>query len=396
MEKYKILVVPSDTAGVGHYRSINPHICLQEMFPDDFHVDIEFKPTLDNDDYLKKYHLIHCHRTLGPYEKTEELFKKLKKFGIKLVLDLDDYWATDYRHPAFTLMKHHNLEKKIINNLRHAEYISTTTPYFAQQIKKINNKVIIIPNAIDPRKKQFQSNPEENERIRVGWLGGSSHLHDLKLLGKLATTVQKTNPKTQMVVCGFDLRGTMTVIDKNTGETTQRPIKPEESVWYQYEKLFTNDYTLIPEKYKKSLLEFKKGNYLEDKNEFYRRVWTQPLNKYAENYNLFDISLAPLVDSAFNRAKSQLKVIEAGFHKKALIAQNIEPYRLDTKHGENCFLVDHKRNKKDWAKYVKTLINNPNMIEDMGEKLYERVHKRYDIRTVTKKRKDFYLKILQE
>ena len=31
----------------------------------------------------------------------------------------------------------------------------------------------------------------------------------------------------------------------------------------------------------------------------------------------------------FNKVKSQLKVIEAGFHKKALIAQNFGPYQID-------------------------------------------------------------------
>ena len=42
--------------------------------------------------------------------------------------------------------------------------------------------------------------------------------------------------KVQFVLCGFDLRGTMTMIDQKTGEQKQRPIKPKESVWYQYER----------------------------------------------------------------------------------------------------------------------------------------------------------------
>ena len=32
--------------------------------------------------------------------------------------------------------------------------------------------------------------------------------------------------KVQFVVCGFDLRGKMTVIDQKTGKATQRDIKP--------------------------------------------------------------------------------------------------------------------------------------------------------------------------
>ena len=64
-------------------------------------------------------------------------------------------------------------------------------------------------------------------------------------------------------------------------------------------------------------------------NEPYRRVWTKPITSYASNYNLFDISLAPLKESTFNKVKSQLKVIEAGFHKKAIIAQDFGPYQID-------------------------------------------------------------------
>ena len=35
--------------------------------------------------------------------------------------------------------------------------------------------------------------------------------------------------------------------------------------------------------------------------------------------------------------KSQLKVIEAGFYKKALIASQVGPYTLDLKHALNQF-----------------------------------------------------------
>jgi hypothetical protein len=46
--------------------------------------------------------------------------------------------------------------------------------------------------------------------------------------------------KIQFVLCGFDTRGTVTMIDQKTGEQKQRPIKPEESVWCRYEEIFTN------------------------------------------------------------------------------------------------------------------------------------------------------------
>jgi glycosyltransferase involved in cell wall biosynthesis len=107
------------------------------------------------------------------------------------------------------------------------------------------------------------------------------------------------------------------------------------------------------------------------------------------NYNQFDISLAPLVDSVFNNNKSQLKIIEAGFHKKALIASNVEPYSSDLtsilNYGGgfndkgNCLLVDPNKNHKQWGQHMKRLIDNPNLIEDLGNKLYETVKDKFSL-----------------
>ena len=104
----------------------------------------------------------------------------------------------------------------------------------------------------------------------------------------------------------------------------------------------------------------------------------------------------------FNRMKSQLKVIEAGFYKKALIASNIGPYTLDLKHSlkngnfvdGNALLVDENRNISDWAKFIDKLVKNPNMVKDMGERLYETVKDKYDLNIVTKNRREFYKSII--
>lgn len=100
--------------------------------------------------------------------------------------------------------------------------------------------------------------------------------------------------------------------------------------------------------------------------------------------------------------KSQLKVIEAGFYKKALIATNLGPYTIDLKHclqngnfvDGNALLVDENRNHSDWAKYMEKLIKNPNMAKDMGERLYETVKDTYNLNKVTKDRAELYKSFL--
>ena len=48
MEKINVLVLPSDQSGVGKYRSVDPHVKLQNMYPDEFHIDIDYQPNVDD------------------------------------------------------------------------------------------------------------------------------------------------------------------------------------------------------------------------------------------------------------------------------------------------------------------------------------------------------------
>jgi glycosyltransferase involved in cell wall biosynthesis len=219
--------------------------------------------------------------------------------------------------------------------------------------------------------------------------------------------VSKLSPiqdKLQFYVCGFDTRGMVTEINKQTGEKKQRPIKPEETVWVKYEEIFTDNYKIVSPKYKEFLNKFTDEEYFGTLNtENYVRVWTRPVTSYAKNYSKFDVSLAPIKNHVFNRMKSQLKVIEAGFYKKAIIASNVGPYSIDLKHalknGEftdgNALLVDEHKNHSDWSKYIKKLVENPNMVTDLGERLYETVKDTYDLNNVTRERYQFYKSLIK-
>ena len=404
MEKINVLVLPSDTSGVGKFRSVDPHVKLQNLYPNDFHVDIDYTPKINDDNYWKKYQIVHFHRSIGQeYDSCPELIEKLKGMGIIVIADIDDYWLPTKEHPIHQLILENKLHEKIVKNLKASSYVITTTEIFADEIRKFNKNVVVFPNAIDPNESQFKEPTLPSDKIRVGWLGGSSHLHDLKLMDGTVSKLSSLQDKLQYFVCGFDTRGTVTEINQQTGEKVQRTIKPEETVWIKYEKIFTNDYKIVTPKYKEFLDKFKEGEYQGWENENYVRVWTKPVTSYAKNYSKFDISLAPIQNHIFNRMKSQLKVIEAGFYKKALIASNVGPYTIDLKHAlnqgqftdGNALLVDNARNHSDWSKNIKKLVENPNMIVDLGERLYETVKDKYDLNQVTKTRYEFYKSLIK-
>jgi glycosyltransferase involved in cell wall biosynthesis len=377
---------------------------LQNMYPDDFHVDIDYQPRINDVNYWKQYQIVHIHRNIGnSYDQTPSLINFLKSIGIIVVVDLDDYWLPGKEHPIHTLIVQDKIHEKIMANLKVASYVTTTTNIFADEIKKLNRNVVIFPNAIDPTESQFKQPTEPSDRIRIGWLGGSSHLHDLKLLEGFVSKNMALKDKVQYVLCGFDTRGTITEINQQTGEKKQRPINPDETVWARYEEIFTNKYGTIDDNYKQFLLQFKEDEYPNINDLPYRRVWTKPINTYASNYSKFDISMAPIKNHIFNRVKSQLKVIEAGFYKKALIASEVGPYTIDLKHAlnfgkftdGNALLVKEERNHSDWAKNIKFLVNNPNLIVDLGERLYESVKDKYDLRNVTRDRAQWYKSLIK-
>ena len=377
---------------------------LQNMYNDDFHVDIDYQPRINDVNYWKQYQIVHIHRNIGhSYEQTPTLIKFLKSIGIVVIVDLDDYWLPGKEHPIHSLIVQDKIHEKIMANLKEASYVTTTTKIFADEIKKLNKNVVVLPNAINPTEPQFNQPNEESDRIRIGWLGGSSHYHDLKLLDGFVSKNNSLQDKIQYVLCGFDTRGSVTEINQQTGERKQRDIKPEETVWARYEEIFTNKYSIIDGKYKEFLSQFKDDEYPNPQDLPYRRVWTKPVNTYATNYSKFDISMAPIKNHIFNRVKSQLKVIEAGFYKKALIASEVGPYTIDLKHAlsfgqftdGNALLVKEERNHSDWAKNIKFLVNNPNLIVDLGERLYETVKDTYDLRNVTKTRAEWYKSLIK-
>lgn len=403
MSKINVLVLPSDKSGVGKFRSVDPHIKLQNLYPNDFHIDIDYEPRINDINYWKNYQIVHFHRSFGNIDQCPQIIKSLKSLGLIVIADLDDYWLPTKEHPIHQLIIESKLNTKIIENLKVADYVTTTTEIFANEIRKFNKNVIVLPNAIDPKEPQFNQPTPTSDKIRVGWLGGSSHLHDLKLLDNMVNKLSSVQDKLQYYVCGFDIRGSVTEINKQTGEQTQRPIKPQETVWVKYEQIFTNNYNIISPEYKIFLDKFEDKPFEGVEKENYVRVWTRPVDQYARNYSNFDISLAPIKNHIFNRMKSQLKVIEAGFYKKALIASNVGPYTIDLKHAikngqftdGNALLVDEVRNHSDWSKWIKKLVDNPNMITDLGERLYETVKDKYDLNVVTKTRADFYKSLIK-
>jgi len=410
MSQFKLLVAPGDNAGSGKYRCLDPHIKLQENHSDKFFVEINNNINFTDVEYLKKFDAIFIHRVpQHDYKNAIAIITNLKKLGLKVIIDTDDYWHLDPSHGSYTQVKKEGIPQILINCLKMADLVTVPTEILAKEVRVLNPNVFVIPNAINPDEEQFKPKPVKSDRVRIGWLGGSSHIKDLNLItGLSALGTHQYRDKSQIVLCGFDTRGSVRELNQATGEIKERPMNPTETVWFMYELFLTDNYRMFQDnvEYMRFLAQFKEDSSYDDSNQIYRRVWTKPIETYAKNYNLFDVSLAPLESTKFNLYKSQLKVIESGFHKKALIAQNYGPYTIDLVSaikpgGEidpkgNCLLVDSNKNHKLWAKYAKRLIDNPEWAKELGEKLYETVKDKYNLNNVTKTRSEIYYNLLNK
>lgn len=401
-KKIKMLVIPSDKSGCGFYRSVDPHVYIAEHYGDEFDVDVVYNmPNGDLETFLKQYDLVHIHKQL---DKQCKIIDMIKFLGIPVIVDIDDHFFLGNDHPMSITAKKERWHEPIVNHLKKADYVTTTTPIFANVIKKYNKNVKVFPNAINPEESQFAvpKNPR-TDKLRVGIICGSSHLKDLELLRGIATQVDKD--KVQFVLCGFDTRGTRTIYKEN-GETETRPIFPQESVWCDYEKIFTDNYKTISPEHKEFLMKYMANVDDPFTNEPYRRMWTRHISNYATHYQNVDVLIAPLKENDFNKVKSELKEIECGFTHTAFIGQNFGAYTINLvpmieKGGKineegTALLVDSSKNHKQWAKYINKLANDADMLKRLQDNLYNFVKDRYSLAEICKQRVEFYKSIVNK
>ena len=100
----------------------------------------------------------------------------------------------------------------------------------------------------------------------------------------------------------------------------------------------------------------------------------------------------------YRRKEHQIELFEPhGAMYKRDIDQSIVIWRNIDKYIDalNAMLVDEFDNVHGWAKYLEKLIKNPNLVKDMGERLYETVKDQYDLNNVTKERAEFYKSLIK-
>ena len=276
-------------------------------------------------------------------------------------------------------------------------------------------------------------------------MAGSSHMGDVEQLKSVINVLNsnsETRGKFKIIIAGWDTEGSTTEINFNQefGDELQlmgvwnmnmvkainktkgnidllpnlpqelrdryrgkifsekkRDIKSNESIYFTYEKILTDNHKIIQNQdYLDWLMNFERNIDYSDEGNFARR-WTQKANTYATTLNETDIVLAPLADNEFNGMKSNLKQVECWSRKLPIVCTDIPPYNVHGRHMENCILIPNKKNAhKYWKKYLKQLILDADLRKRLGEQLYEDFKEEYNLANVTKKRAEFYKSVVSK
>lgn len=263
--------------------------------------------------------------------------REFKKRGKRVLYDMDDdFWNVAKDNPS--VLVSNALKDQYEGMIKEADAIITPSHILAKKFKKHFKKPIFIcPNSAP--QELYGERPRGNEVLTIGYMGAASHWKDLQLVGRVLSDLSQ---KHDFLFTIYGLVG-----------------EPLEAAMYTYSKYL--GYNLQPEKnpYYREALDF--YNQLKD-----MRLWHVPfmppeLHPSVLSKCDFDIGLAPLQDTEFNRGKSCVKYYEYAAVGTVVLASDVEPYSSEVPYTA-------KNTYKDWYKKLEKLIVDKDFRQKMLEK----------------------------
>jgi glycosyltransferase involved in cell wall biosynthesis len=349
------IVYNAHPTGCSFYRLEMPNAYLGDNYTEFDYVCVDNIANVKNEDLqtvdVWLFNRLWCQGTL---DQIRSVYKFLTAFGAKVILDLDDYWVLESGHIMYRQYLTTKLDEQIREHIRLADHVTTTTEHLAQKIRLLNKAVTILPN--EPYKAYQQYIPDttlepDPHLFKIGWFGGAQHQEDIAL-----------------VQHSFDLLAHDQFLDGRyriyLGGYNENP------VYHDYERMLSCG----------------------GKNANYGRIQAADIYSYVGGYNFINATIAPLRDTKFNKLKSELKVVEAGWMCKAIIASETIPYTDILVHGHNGLLIPY--GKKDaWYKSVRKFVNEPEYAKSLAVQLSKDVRERFDIVKTAERRAELYRSI---
>ena len=420
-----LLILQADITALQYHRQIVPHQRLMKTHPDEVRVtEIRGKRnehgqtsegTIDfiSDDQLQDFDVVVYLRQISFSDgKVDSTLERLRRLNCKVILDIDDYWHLPSKHPLYNKYKNLNVAKETIDSLKAVDAVITTTKHFRDILLEFNENVTVLPNCISPDDKQFTPRDIQNERVRIGWIGGVHHTADIEMIRHLFSSrlLRDIDIKDKYQFClgGFNYQRLpenviQDLVSKGCNLHTLKNGRYDEIVielqknklnlidqpYIEIERIMTNEYRSTDINYFMYLMHMTTVGEHISHDKSYRRLHAKDIHHYGELYNEVDVCLAPLVANKFNHCKSELKLVEAGWMSKPIIVSDAPQYTDWIEDGVNGFIVKESNNMK-WFTSVRKLILDKSLREDMGAALNDTVKKHFDIDKHNLTRLDLY------
>lgn len=242
--------------------------------------------------------------------------------------------------------------------LSHADAITTTNPVLAAQLTKMtgNKNVHVLPNCLDLTEWATPVLPPRKE-VWLGWCGSVSHYPDLEPLVPALDELMARYPQLRVQIMGssFDY---LFPVNK---EAQRFPV--EGYMGGGEEPLFTANYDCTGERWPGRM-------------QFNRPVPIQQYVNWMSSSWRSDIGIAPILDSDFNAAKSELKWTEYAALGAPTVASKVGPYKRAIKHdkdGKLCGSIGA------WKAGLSELIECPEKRYALTDAARERLFTEYNI-----------------
>lgn len=381
--KKRILFIPSTMGGgVYYYRVYTPMKALIEKYPNEFEITIDNHwnyTDVEKDEIGKNFDVVCFHQCLFTSSFQDEVWKMIiyckKQYGTKFILDIDDYWTYHKQHPAYQACMFNAFPDKMMLNFTLFDYVTTTTEYFKDVIseKFPKDRIYVFENAISSSDEQFTTNKNKSNKLRFGITGGSSHTEDIKQLLEFPKYLtDKQLDEIELVFCGYDTKNAEKLnVDENGKILSREKLDEKENWWVITENKFKSEV------------------------KHYKRIESKSIDdgEFGKIYEDIDVLLVPLTNNKFNRCKSELKFIEAGFTNTAVIASKVIPYSNFGVNEEDCLFVKEPT-PQAWAKAIKKLLRDRELLKKITDINSLRVKYSRSLEDITEKRYEF-LKMIE-
>lgn len=302
----KIFFLAADYFGCGWYRCQVPGVELKKR---GHTVVMDHRIRAGE---FEKYDVLVFQRQWKP--EAISLIQTANSLGKMTVFELDDnIWHIHKTNPGYEYWQD---SKHLIGAqevMAECKAITTTTKPLADEMSKYNENVYVLPNMMPEKFWEVKKPKRDDDKIVVGWAGSMHHWDDLLLLSGSIEQLLDQYPNVEFQIAG----------------ASEYPYRKHKQI---------------------------KG------------MKAVKLEAYPSLLASFDIGLAPLVDTLFNRCKSDLKFLEYGMVSVAMVASKVATYTDSIVQGETGFLA---RNNKDWFKYTKRLIEDKKLRDRIAKDAHE-------------------------